>query len=210
MFWILGSLRRSAATVMDRPAAREDAGVRPPATSGDLFDMSPAPPDIGDYSAAQKIRDEAEILGLFLSVHPISIFRERSRRLVRQEGFSPHIDSRQVADWLDRKVYITGLMVSGKEVYTRTRQAMSFISFEDEYGLYETVFFPDAYQQLIEVLDSSMVFLVYGIVRQELGAYSIHCINLFPLSRRYSKSTYLSDSFYTIGSMGDKGDRKAG
>jgi error-prone DNA polymerase len=210
MFWILGSLRRSAATVMDRPAAREDAGVRPPATSGDLFDMSPAPPDIGDYSAVQKLRDEAEILGLFLSVHPISIFRERSRRLVRQEGFSPHIDSRQVADWLDRKVYITGLMVSGKEVYTRTRQAMSFISFEDEYGLYETVFFPDAYQQLIEVLDSSMVFLVYGIVRQELGAYSIHCINLFPLSRRYSKSTYLSDSFYTIGSMGDKGDRKAG
>jgi error-prone DNA polymerase len=197
MFWLLSTLSR-----------RDRAGGAP--GHGELFDSGPAPAGIGDYPPELKLRDEAEVLGLFLSVHPLRVFIERGRQLVRRRGLGPHIRSSDIPGYLDQEVYISGYMVSGKEVYTRTHQAMSFISFEDEGGLFETVFFPDAYEGLIEALDSSMVFLIHGTVRQELGAYSIHCINLFPLSRRYSKSTYFSDSFYTVRSMGGNGDRKAG
>ncbi len=197
MFWILGSLRREG----DQSAAF---------TAPSLFETLPAPPDIADYSVARKLQDEAEFLGLFITLHPLSIFRNRIRQLAERENLSPVIDSRSIPDYLDSSVYIPGYMVSGKEVYTREKQPMSFISFEDEFALFETVFFPEAYQRLIAVLDSSSAFIVQGIVCQELGAFSIHCINLFPLSRRYSKSRYLSDMFYTVPARGSKGDRKAG
>ncbi|AHC15301.1 OB-fold nucleic acid binding domain-containing protein [Salinispira pacifica] len=113
-------------------------------------------------------------------------------------------------EFCNREVYIAGYLVSGKEVYTKHQKAMSFISFEDRFGLFETVFFPRAYERLAPLLDLAMAYIIQGDVKEDLGAVSIHITHLYPLNRRYVKSRYFSDSLYTEGAGGACSGRKVG
>jgi len=78
---------------------------------------------------------------------------------------------------------MAGLLVTGKEVLTRTREPMVFVSFEDEHSVFETVFFPKAFREFYSLIDGGGVFLVCGRVEEELGALSLHVERVLGLER---------------------------
>jgi len=162
-----------------------------------------APPGIGDYPPEVKLRDELATLGLMISRHPLGVFHGRILRLLAGAGLPPVIDSRQLAAHRGRRVTMAGLLVTGKEVLTRTREPMVFVSFEDEHSVFETVFFPKAFREFYPVIDGGGVFLVCGRVEEELGALSLHVERVLGLERGRAEALRLREALGRTGTRGN-------
>jgi len=63
--------------------------------------------------------------------------------------------------------------VTQKEVWTKEGLAMSFLTFEDETALYETVIFPKVYEKYNRLLFDQRPLWVSGWVVEEWGAVSV-------------------------------------
>ncbi len=50
---------------------------------------------------------------------------------------------------------------------------MEFLTFEDETGLVETVFFPRVYRRYAQMLSSGQAFMLQGVVEEEYGAVTL-------------------------------------
>ncbi|MBA7631255.1 DNA polymerase III subunit alpha [subsurface metagenome] len=139
-----------------------------------LFLCPPVPAVIGDYSEKMKLMDEVRTLGLVISRHPLRIFAARAARLAEKEGFPRLIPSKEIPDSKNERVSLAGLLVTGKEVSTKKKAPMVFVSFEDEHSVYETVFFPRAFEKYFPVIEEGGIFLLSGKVEEDLGALSIN------------------------------------
>jgi DNA polymerase-3 subunit alpha/error-prone DNA polymerase len=82
---------------------------------------------------------------------------------------------------LDRSVCLIGWPVTQKEVWTKDSLSMSFLTFEDETAIYETVIFPRVYDQYGKPLFDQMPLLVYGWVRDDHGAIMLEVSKVTPL-----------------------------
>lgn len=147
-----------------------------------LFGPPPAPAWVGDYAPATKARDEIRTTGLSITRHPLSYFGARAAEAGRCLGVSVY-SSRQIKGNLGKRVHVPGMLVTGKEVPTRKKESMSFLTFEDPFGLFETVVFPGVYGRILPVLDENLFFLVSGKVTEEQGAVQIVVDNLLPLRK---------------------------
>ena len=147
---------------------------------GSLFLAPPLPSVVGDYSSQVKLMDEFRSMGLIVSRHPLDIFMDRARRLV---GDQTLVDSRGLARLVGRRVFIAGFLVTEKELRTSRHEEMSFVSFEDPYGIFETVFFPQAYRRLAVVLERGGAFLLRAVVEEDWGSLQLQVHDVRSLSR---------------------------
>jgi error-prone DNA polymerase len=146
--------------------------------------LPPVPPVIGDYPARVKLADEVQTLGIVVTRHPLVLFRPRMARIVSRHGLPPLVVSTDIPQYRGRRVWTAGILVTGKEVATKKREPMIFVSFEDELSIFETVLFPDAFNRFSHLLDDGWAFLIYGRVEDDLGAVAISVERLVMVSRR--------------------------
>jgi error-prone DNA polymerase len=167
--------------------------------------LPPAPPLIGDYPSRVKLADEVKTLGIIVSQHPLSLFRPRITRIVERHHLQPFIPSADIPRCKGRKVWTAGVLVTGKEVATKKREPMIFVSFEDEQAIFETVLFPDAFARFYPLLDDGWAFLIFGRVEDDLGALAISVERLVTISRRKEDHVDGTAPSHTAGS-GEGGD----
>lgn len=139
--------------------------------------LSPSVPSmVGNYSEGLRIKYEYETLGLYISMHPMEIFRGKVKTAMQaiKPNRTSRINSSQIPYYVNREVTLAGLLVTGKEVLTKNRERMVFVSFEDTYSIFETVFFPDAFKKFRRILDTGDIYIITGMVDSDIGAYSIH------------------------------------
>lgn len=105
---------------------------------------------------------QGELLGFDLGQHPLAPFRERLLQL----GAVP---ARDLLRYIGRRVRLGGWWVTGKTVQTKKDEPMQFITFEDESALFETTFFPKAYERYCRLLGQRRPYLVEGLVEEEFG-----------------------------------------
>jgi len=60
---------------------------------------------------------------------------------------------------------------------------MEFVSFEDEYGIVETTFFPNAYKRFCDQLDRKRPYLIEGFIEEEFGAITMTVERIVPLDK---------------------------
>jgi DNA polymerase III alpha subunit len=58
-------------------------------------------------------------------------------------------------------------------VYTKDREPMKFVSFEDTTGLYETVFFPKMYNRFCHMLNEMRPYILKGKVEEDFGSITL-------------------------------------
>ena len=122
-------------------------------------------------------RRQFAVLGFLCDRHPISFFRKRLER------FRP-IAACRLADYTGRRVNLAGWLVTGKLVRTKGGDPMQFLSFEDETGLFETVFFPKTYARFSHMLDCARPYLLTGRVRQDMKAVCLEVERIARLGRQ--------------------------
>jgi DNA polymerase-3 subunit alpha/error-prone DNA polymerase len=117
-------------------------------------------------TAASALWEEYAALGFLRNQHPLALWKEAAAPVKR-------IKAKQIANYLNQYVCLIGWPVTQKEVWTKDGLAMSFLTFEDETALYETVIFPKVYEQYTTLLFDQLPLLVRGRVKDDHGAVSL-------------------------------------
>ncbi len=123
-------------------------------------------PAMDDYPSEVKLALERRLFGFLVSLHPLHLYKAALAKESR-------IRAVEIARFVGRKVCLAGWLITGKTVKTKDDEAMSFLTFEDESALYETVLFPQAYAKYAPLLDYNQAYLVRGEVCEEMGAVSM-------------------------------------
>jgi DNA polymerase III alpha subunit len=115
-----------------------------------LFGLVEAPEQISsDYlvraepmNDEEKLRSEKELLGLYLSDHPLNRIEAELAQLTDTQAVELS------TDLSGNEVRVGGLLRSARRVVTRKGQIMAYAELEDLTGTIEVTFFPRAYEQL--------------------------------------------------------------
>lgn len=133
-------------------------------------DLVPALPSLTDR---QRWQQEMETLGFVLSVHPITLWNGWIRGIPQKV-----LHASNLAGQVGKTVRVIGWPITRKEVVTREGDPMEFVSFEDQTAIYETVFFPRAFQRFCRDLTMDRPYLLYGEVQEEFGTVSLNVSQL--------------------------------
>jgi len=132
----------------------------------DFFSEEPEPGykvDTVIPNAANDLREEYNALGFLRSFHPLALWKEQIKSVKRIKAIN-------MAEYKGRFITLLGWPITQKEVWTKDGLTMSFLSFEDETALYETVLFPEIYNRYNKLLFDQHPLLVYGKVTDDQGA----------------------------------------
>jgi len=114
----------------------------------------------------EKLSWEKELLGLFVSSHPLNdfkkLFETKTTAILK-------IDS----SWVDKKVVLGGIISNVKKVITKNGKPMLFIKLEDLTGKAEVVVFPNLLEKNPAALQENKIVFVAGHVDDRNGEIKI-------------------------------------
>ena len=126
-------------------------------------------PDVGEYTQETKLAFEKEVLGVYISGHPLEDYEQSWRKnisavtsdfLPDEETGQPHV--------LDGSKQVVGGMITEKTIkYTRNNKIMAFLTLEDLVGTMEVVVFPRDYEKNAAVMEVDSKVFIQGRVSAE-------------------------------------------
>lgn len=135
-------------------------------------------PGQAEFSLAEKVAFEYQILGTGVSAHPMEIWRNK----LKKQGF---VSSRELPQIKPGDfVKVGGIPVRPQRPPTRTGRIVVFVSLEDEYGLIDVTCFEDVYAKYGKFLfpGKLMPLGVWGQVQKQGNGFSVIAKTVFPLS----------------------------
>ena len=109
------------------------------------------------HTAREQLLWERELLGLYLSQHPLEAFEDfLKEQAVPLIQITPDHDTKAVT--------VAGAINEVREITTKKGQKMAFIKIADMTGETELILFPNAYQQTTGIWERDHVVLVQGKV----------------------------------------------
>ena len=139
-------------------------------------------PDLEEFSPREKLVLEKEMVGLYISGHPLDQYRSVLENL---QGLIPVGELKEVGD--RRDVSIAGMISSQRVIYTKKGRPMSFLRVEDLSGEVEVIVFSDFFEKYQEELQIDRVVLLKGQTDyKEEGEVKIICREavFFPVEPR--------------------------
>ena len=138
-----------------------------------LFDLAPEEdksdfelklPDVGEFEKEQLLAFEKEVLGVYISGHPLEAYEEKWRKNISAVTTDFLLDEETgVTKVKDMQKVVVGGMLTGKTIkYTKTNQVMAFITLEDLVGTVEIVVFPRDYEKYHAYLTEDAKIFVRG------------------------------------------------
>ncbi len=113
-------------------------------------------PDIEELDINDKLQQEKEYLGIYVSGHPLEVYDYKIKKFV-------NIDCEKAVKIKSEKNFIfAGIVVENKEIITKRDNKMSFLTVEDWSGNLEVVVFPDLYNKINFKLEQGVPLLIKG------------------------------------------------
>ena len=113
-----------------------------------------------NYTPAEQLKWERELLGLYLSQHPLKAFETYLEELaVPLSELKPEMDGKLTV--------IGGAVTDIREITTKTGQKMAFVKIADMFSEIELVLFPSVFQQTVGIWERDRVILVRGKVNSK-------------------------------------------
>ena len=148
------------------------------------FDI-PLPP-VGEYEKETKLAFEKEVLGIYLSGHPMEEYEEKWKKNISRTTLDFQLDEETGRTKVhDGAREIVGGIITSKTIkYTKNNQTMAFITLEDLAGSVEVVIFPKVYEKNQQYLNEEGKVFVKGRVSEEDEAASkLICESIVPFEQ---------------------------
>ena len=126
-------------------------------------------PDVEEYPKEAKLAFEKEVLGVYISGHPLEEYEQRWRNNITAvtTDFLPD-DETGMPRVIDNSKVTVGGMITGKTIkYTKTNKVMAFLTVEDLVGTVEIVVFPRDYEKNAQLMEVDDKVLIQGRVSAE-------------------------------------------
>lgn len=134
------------------------------ANEEDKSDFEIRLPEVGEYDKEVLLGFEKEVLGVYISGHPLEEYMEKLAKNTNAVTTDFVLDEEtnvtKVAD--EQKVMIGGMIVDKVVKFTKTNKAMAFITVEDLVGTVEVIIFPKDYERYGKLLEADAKIFVQG------------------------------------------------
>lgn len=116
--------------------------------------------DMEDFTIIKKLQDEKELLGMYISSHPLESYRNR----LRAAGYVPFSDADRLIG--RRNTKSAAIVQEIKQIRTKRGDQMAFLTLADESMTMEAVLFPDRYRALKNMLEEERIILFKGKIEK--------------------------------------------
>ena len=133
-------------------------------------------PDVKNFEKDVLIAQEKEMLGVYITEHPLEEYRQRIEKSVT-------VTSQDLADVLDSETsegmhsFVTdgmhavmaGIITGKKTLITKNNNMMAFVDMEDLYGTVEVVVFPNIYEKFGNLVAEDRIVSIAGTINFKEG-----------------------------------------
>ena len=143
-------------------------------------------PDVGEYEKETKFAFEKEVLGFYLSGHPMEEYEEKWRKNISKTTLDFQIDEETGRTKVhDGAREVIGGMITSKTIkYTKQNKVMAFVTLEDLAGAVEVVVFPRDFEKNQQYLNEDEKVFIRGRVSEEDEAASkLICEKVIPFGQ---------------------------
>jgi DNA polymerase III subunit alpha len=123
------------------------------------LETAPKASPIADYPPQERLRLEKELLGFYISDHPLKPLRQSARVLAP-------ISLSAIKKYADRSVSAIVMLAGVKNVTTKKGDPMAILQLEDLTGHTEAVVFPKSYEKIGHLLNVDARVMVWGKIDQ--------------------------------------------
>ena len=139
---------------------------------------------------------EKELLGLYVSAHPFSDYREHV------EQFVTPLKELNISQ-KDRTVTIGGIVTQIQKIITRTNKSMLFVKIEDETGNIEALVFPNLLKNTYDIWKVGKAIIVQGKISDKDQDVKLLSNTAFSLSLK--NISEIKQKFLQANSQGQSG-----
>ena len=143
-------------------------------------------PKVGEYEKETRLAFEKEVLGVYLTGHPMEEYEEKWRKSISKTTLDFQLDKETGAAKVHdgAKEIIGGIIATLAIKYTKTNKTMAILTLEDLLGTVEVVVFPRDYEKYKEYLQEENKVFIRGRVSEEDDAPSkLICESIVPFSQ---------------------------
>ena len=134
-----------------------------------------------EYTEKELLAMEKEMLGLYISGHPLEEIREQIEKntnintLKIREDLDEYLETGKMSYKDGQQVKFAGIINSIKKKFTKNNKIMAFITVEDLYGSMEVIAFENAYQAAGNSLIEDNIVMIEGrlSIREDEGNVTI-------------------------------------
>lgn len=136
-------------------------------------------PDLPEYSEQEILKMEKELLGLYLTKHPLDPYQDKYDRWTKDE-------LSQLAEMDDEEQVVVGGIITGIKSHTTKRgQMMAFLTLTDWSGSTDVIVFPSLYKRIQLLIKKDQPILVLGRVDRKEKGVSLISEKILPLNQEF-------------------------
>ena len=131
-------------------------------------------PDVGEYEKETMLAFEKEVLGIYVSGHPMEKYEEKWQKNITATtlDFQPDEETGSTKVREGERAVIGGMITGITIKHTKNNKTMAFLAVEDLMGTVEVVVFPRDYEKNRAYLQEDQKVFVRGRVSEEDGSAS--------------------------------------
>jgi len=157
-------------------------------------------PDISEFSKNELLAMEKEMLGLYISHHPLNDYKEKLKKIVT----STSIELTNLSD--GSRVVLAGVINNFKRKSTKNGNLMAFITLEDLEGTVEIIAFPKVFEKCKEMIKKDELIITEGhldvaegktkIIAEKISLLEKYVENKKPASKMEEKNQNLAKELH--------------
>ncbi len=139
-------------------------------------------PDVEEYPREAMLAFEKEVLGVYISGHPLEEYEEKWRKNISAvtTDFQPDEETGNPKVRDGAKEVVGGMITAKTIKYTKTNKVMAFLTLEDLVGTVEVVVFPRDYEKNVRLMDvDAKVFIQGRVSAEEEKASKLICEKIY-------------------------------
>lgn len=143
-------------------------------------------PEIGEFEKNIKLAFEKEVLGTYISGHPLQADEEIWRKNITNltSDFAYDEESKKTIVTDGQKVTVGGMIESKTIKYTKTGKTMAFVALEDLVGTVEAIIWPSDYEKNAQwLVEDSKVFIQGRVSAEEEKDAKLICEKIIPFEQ---------------------------
>ena len=121
-------------------------------------------PDIEEFDTKELLAYEKEVLGIYLSGHPLDKVRGTLEKYItmtsdRMQMNEEEIEHEELPVYDGQLVVVGGMIADKKVIFTKSNKKMAFLTLEDIRGTMEVVIFPNLYERYVRFPEDSVLLI---------------------------------------------------
>ncbi len=153
-------------------------------------------PDISEYPKKVKLSLEKDVLGFYISDHPLSEANDKLKNTITfRTNYKDELTNPEITRLDNKFVTMAGIITGKSEIMTKKRSLMAFANIEDLHGSIEMVIFPETYKTYRNLIEDDNVVLVKGKLQVDDEDIKLLCQEFIDIDSLDLRTLYLKTKY---------------